>query len=101
MEAIDAFRQATRDWLETNCPKEMRAPPTEEERCWGGKKWQFHSEAQRIWLERMVGKRWTAPAWPVEYGGAGLSPEQALVLREEMARLRCRRPLDSLGIWML
>jgi len=101
MEDRSAFRESTRRWLETNCPMEMRAPPVEEERCWGGKKWHFHSESQRIWLERMVTKGWTAPAWSTEFGGAGLSPEEVLVLREEMARLRCRSPLDSLGIWML
>jgi acyl-CoA dehydrogenase len=101
VEPITAFREATRDWLQANCPIEMRAPPVEEERCWAGRKWQFSSEAQRVWFERMVAKRWTVPAWPVEFGGAGLSTEEALVLREEMARLRCRRPLDSLGIWML
>jgi acyl-CoA dehydrogenase len=101
MTDIDELRRDIRDWLETNCPPEMRKPLTEAERCWGGKRWVFHSDAQRLWLERMVGKGWTVPEWPVEFGGAALSPEQAAVLREEMQRLSCRRPLDSLGVWML
>ena len=39
--------------------------------------------------------------WPREYGGAGLTHAQAAVLREEMAALKCRPPLQSFGIWML
>jgi alkylation response protein AidB-like acyl-CoA dehydrogenase len=41
------------------------------------------------------------PEWPVEYGGGGLSGEQAAVLRQEMEALGCRVPLQSFGIWML
>ena len=41
------------------------------------------------------------PAWPKEYGGAGLTPAQAKVLREEMAAIKARPPLSSFGIWML
>ena len=41
------------------------------------------------------------PEWPVEYGGGGLTREQAKVLRQEMEALGCRAPLQSFGIWML
>src|SRR5262249_20570467 len=44
---------------------------------------------------------WTAPEWPAEYGGGGLSREEGKVLREEMRRINARSPLDSFGIWML
>ena len=49
----------------------------------------------------MAERGWTVPKWPKEYGGGGLSNEEARVLREEMARLTCRVPLTSFGIWML
>jgi alkylation response protein AidB-like acyl-CoA dehydrogenase len=101
MSALDVFRHDARAWLDANCPDEMRQPLVESGRCWGGKRWKFVSEGQRIWLERMVSKGWTVPEWPSEYGGAGLSTEEAIVLAQEMRRLGCRRPLDSLGIWML
>eukprot|EP01034_Spumella_vulgaris_P014694 gene14694-18776_t len=39
--------------------------------------------------------------WPKAYGGAGLSPAEAKVLREEMGRINARPPLSSFGIWML
>jgi alkylation response protein AidB-like acyl-CoA dehydrogenase len=102
MTDLDLFRKETRAWLEKNCPPEMRRPVTgDDDVCWGGRHWVFQSEAQRIWLERMVEKHWTVPEWPVAYGGAGLSREEARILRREMAALSCRPPLTSFGIWML
>jgi acyl-CoA dehydrogenase len=102
MADLESFRKQTRTWLEDNCPPEMRTPlGGEGDICWGGRKWKFKSEAQRLWLERMAGRGWTVPEWPREYGGGGLSREEAKVLREEMRKLGCRSPLDSFGIWML
>lgn len=99
---IETFRQETRAWLEANCPPDMRRPIlTEDDHCWGGRNWTFTSEAQRLWLERMVARGWTVPAWPREYGGGGLSPQEATVLAQEMRALGCRLPLSSFGIWML
>jgi len=54
-----------------------------------------------LWLDRMAERGWTAPSWPAEYGGGGLSTAEAKVLREEMAALNCRPPLSSFGLWML
>ncbi|MGH8789275.1 MAG: acyl-CoA dehydrogenase family protein [Cupriavidus necator] len=102
MDELETFRQQARAWLEQNCPAEMRQPArNEDDICWGGRRFRFQSEAQRQWLGRMADKGWTVPEWPTEYGGAGLAREQAKVLREEMARLGCRVPLQSFGISML
>lgn len=99
--SLDLFRTETRNWLERNCPPEMRRPPLEQERCWGGRRWVFSSDAQRVWLERMAERGWTAPGWPSEYGGGGLDRDEVAVLKEEMGLLRCRPPLESFGLWML
>jgi acyl-CoA dehydrogenase len=99
---LERFRSQTRAWLESNCPPEMRLPVTsEDDVCWGGRRWRFRSDAQRVWLERMAERGWTVPTWPREYGGGGLSPEEGKVLAQEMKRLACRPPLTSFGIWML
>jgi acyl-CoA dehydrogenase len=99
---LSAFRAQTRAWLEENCPAEMRTPPVgDDDMCWGGRRWKFSSEAQQQWLERMAAKGWTVPEWPTEYGGGGLSREQARILLQEMRRIRARPPLSSMGIWML
>jgi len=99
---LDGFRTRTRAWLETNCPTEMRIPmASEKEACWGGREFTFQSDAQRLWLERMGQKGWTAPDWPVEYGGGGLNREQLKILNQELARINARPALISFGISML
>ena len=100
--ALKSFRVETRAWLEQNCPLEMRKPiRSEEDYCWGGREWTFQTEAQRLWLQRMAERGWTVPEWPAAYGGAGLSHDEARILKREMTRLGCRPPLTSFGIWML
>ena len=102
MSDLETFRAETRNWLEENCPEEMRdGKGGEEGICWGGKKWKFRSEAQKLWLDRMADKGWTVPAWPKEYGGGGLSKEEVKILKSEMRRIKARSPLESFGIWML
>ena len=99
---LSAFRAETRAWLEANCPPEMRTPmASEDDMPWGGRHFQFKSEAQRVWMQRMAERGWTVPTWPKAYGGGGLSGEQAKVLQQEMRALNCRVPLSSFGIWML
>jgi len=91
-----------RDWLEQNCPEEMRSPlRSEKDACWGGRQFKFQSDAQRLWLERMGQKGWTAPDWPTQYGGGGLDREQVKILKQEMARINARDALYSFGISML
>ena len=102
MADLETFRAETRAWLEANCPAEMREPVRDEDDIyWGGRRATFKSAAQRAWLEACVAKGYTVPAWPKAYGGAGLSPAEAKVLREEMGRIGARPPLSSFGIWML
>ena len=102
MSDLELFRQETRQWLEDNCPQSMRSPiKNDKEQCWGGRNFTFMSEDQRLWMDRMAERGWTAPAWPSEYGGGGLSKAEAKVLREELARIKARSPLDSFGIWMI
>ncbi len=102
MSDLQAFRHETRDWLEQNCPLSMRQPTSGgDDACWGGRNYQFASEDQQLWMERMAAKGWTAPDWPTEYGGGGLDKGQHKVLKEELATINARSPLDSFGIWMI
>ena len=81
---LETFRKQTRGWLEANCPAAMRQPlTTEDDLCWGGRNWTFASEAQRQWLERMAAHGWTVPTWPRDYGGGGLSADEATVLAQD------------------
>ena len=101
MSALDDFRADTRAWLAANCPATMRTPMPESERVWGGRNVSFSNPDSQLWLTRMVARGWTVPTWPTAYGGGGLSRDEDLVLKEEMARVGCRTPLFSFGISML
>jgi len=102
MTELDTFRAETRAWLEANCPAECRGPvDNEEDRVWGGRNAVYPTPAHKVWLDRMGAKGWTAPEWPTEYGGGGLSREQAKVLHSEMRRIDAQPPLASFGVWML
>jgi acyl-CoA dehydrogenase len=102
MDNLDTFRAETRSWLEANCPPEMRLPVKgDDDMCWGGRDFVFQNDAQKQWMHVCAQRGWTVPDWPVEYGGAGLSPAETKILRQEMAAMKCRAPLSSFGIWML
>ena len=96
------FRAAIAGWIAANCPERLRNRPLGEDTIvWGGRKWVFDDEDQRTWLDRAVAMGITAPRWPVEYGGGGMTRAQEKILREEMARLGAPPPLESFGLWML
>jgi acyl-CoA dehydrogenase len=102
MAELETFRAETREWLEANCPEEMRQPVRDEQDVyWGGRNAKFKSDAQKSWFEACVAKGYTVPAWPKAYGGAGLDAGDAKILRQEMSRINARPPLSSFGIWML
>jgi acyl-CoA dehydrogenase len=102
MSDLETFRADTRAWLEANCPPEMREPVrSEADACWGGRNFNFQSEAQKRWMTVMGERGWTVPDWPKEYGGGGLSAAETKILREEMKRINARNPLSSFGISML
>jgi acyl-CoA dehydrogenase len=102
MEQLDRFREEVRNWLAANCPASMRTPVTsDEDICWGGRKFVYQSEDQELWLQRMAAQGWTVPQWAREYGGAGFDRARFKVLQQEMASLGCRAPLTSLGAIML
>jgi len=79
----------------------MRKPALEKDKCWGGRNFEFQSEDQKLWLDRMAERGWTVPTWPKEYGGGGLSKDEAKVLREEMVAISARSPLIGFGISMI
>ena len=55
--------------------------------------------AMDVWRKRVAGKGWIAPAWPVEYGGAGLSVLEQFVVNQEFAQHRVP-PTGGLGVMM-
>ncbi len=52
------------------------------------------------WLKKLATRGWVAPAWPTEYGGAGLSVTKQFVYNEELALACAPRP-NFLGIGLI
>lgn len=101
MENLEQFRVQTRQWLLAHAPKSMFAPlRLEDEQCWGGRKTQYPPDVKR-WLDVMAGRGWTAPQWPKQYGGGGLSKAEAKILDEEMNALGLRPALYGFGLTMI
>ena len=46
------------------------------------------SEAFKDWRNKLAAKGWIAPAWPKEYGGAGLGVMEQFIMNEEFAEAR-------------
>ena len=98
---VGEFRLETREWLEKNCPASMRTPMPDDEIVWGGRHAEFKNPDSKRWLDRMAERGWTAPTWPSEYGGGGLSSEESQALASEVKRINARSPLFSFGLYML
>ena len=99
---LETFRTEVRDWLAANYPPSLNAPMDDEtEAPWGGRRFNPTNKDAKLWLDRMAARGWTAPMWPKEYGGGGLTREQNKVLEAELRRIKARPALMSFGVWML
>ncbi len=102
MADLETFRAQTRQWLQDNAPASIVGTASSElEGNWGGRKATYANPAAKVWLDRVAERGWTAPEWPTEYGGGGLSKAEAKVLREEMAALKLPVPLIGFGLTMI
>jgi alkylation response protein AidB-like acyl-CoA dehydrogenase len=85
----EAFRQEVREFIERECPKELR-----------GSGVSFFDQLPALvqWRRKLAEKGWIAPAWPKEYGGAGMTIMQQFIYNLETARLRAPSPLFIGGL---
>ncbi len=95
---LDAFRQEARTWLEANFPMSLTEDPNAPVVIIPGAA--NDSPDHKLWTQRMGEKGWGAPTWPTQYGGGGLTPAQARVLQQEMARIGAYNPVAGMGTSM-
>ncbi|HSZ53212.1 MAG TPA: acyl-CoA dehydrogenase family protein [Caulobacteraceae bacterium] len=95
--ALEGFRSEARAWLEENFPASLRSKDDLQEAYMGGEK---PAGDALLWKQRMGEKGWGAPTWPRQYGGGGLTPLEARVLGEEMARIGAPNPIVGMGTSM-
>jgi alkylation response protein AidB-like acyl-CoA dehydrogenase len=98
---LDAFRSEISEWLEKHAPQGLRGLNDARYAYWGGRKPELaHPDAQRF-CELAAERGLTAPTWPKEYGGGGLSSAHERVLQQELARLGLPTPLVGFGLSMI
>ncbi len=99
---LSAFRSALRAWLEDNAPQRLRGTAsTPFQGYWGGRTTGFEHDEQRVWFERCLARGWTAPGWPVAYGGGGMPVEQLRIWQEELRAMSMPLPLVGFGLTMI
>src|SRR6476620_3025646 len=85
---LDGFRTEVRSWLADTFPAALK-----------GKGALASAEVSasdpdlKAWRKAICEKGWATPTWPKAYGGGGLSPQQARVLSQEMAKAGAFNPL--------
>jgi len=93
------FRTEAREWLAANCPDSLRRG--QGGYTAGGRKAVYGNPDTKLWLDRMAERGWTAPTWPKEYSGGGLSNAENMILDEEMRRINAPAPLAGHGLTMI
>ena len=107
MSDLESFRSEAKDWIAANLPPSLKGAGARaitdegDSSVWGGRRAKWTNPDSKLWLERMGAKGWTAPTWPKQYGGGGLTAAEARVLDQELTRAGAPPALLSFGIWML
>src|SRR2546426_5143954 len=85
----EAFRKEVHDFIEAECPGELRG---------GGVSFFDQVGHLLAWRKKVASKGWVAPAWPKEYGGAGMSVMEQFIYSMETARMRAPAPIFIGGL---
>src|SRR5207237_7227302 len=80
----ETFRREVHDFINKERPKELRGGDVS-----------FFEQAGNLfsWRKKVAEKGWVAPAWPKEYGGAGMSIMEQFIYSMETARMRAPAPI--------
>ncbi|TAK72691.1 MAG: hypothetical protein EPO22_00345, partial [Dehalococcoidia bacterium] len=85
------WRKEVRDFLENEYPVELRPGGVRVRGAEGEGEGMFRSKGANAappmqrWRETLGARGWVAPAWPKEYGGAGLDTKRQFIMNEEFA----------------
>ena len=93
---LEVFRDEARKWLEENFPSSLKGKGG---MMMGEDGPEFTTDFAR-WKTAMGDKGWGTPTWPRQYGGGGLTPQQARVLQQEMNRIGAFNPIGGMGVMM-
>jgi len=99
---LDTFREEARAWIRENAPKPLWGTSGSGpfEGYWGGSKDAESDPDILEWRDLCIEKGWTAPSWPKEYGGGGLSVAHEQIIHEELKAIGVPRPIAGQGLAM-
>ena len=79
---LEDFRAEARTWLEANFPPALKGKA-----ALAAAEIATPNPDLAKWRKAIGAKGWATPTWPTEYGGGGLSPQQARALAQEMGKI--------------
>ena len=91
------FRTKVRSFIEKELPPELRKRDGISSSFSAGG---WGHPAAKTWRQKLSERAWIAPAWPTEYGGAGMTVMQQFIFNEEMAIARAPRTGGGIAIGM-
>ncbi len=92
-----SFRADVRSFIERELAPELRRDHAIRSSFEGGR---WGHPGAKEWRGKLAQRGWIAPAWPQEYGGAGMSVIQQFIFNEEMALARAPRTGGGIAIGM-
>ena len=99
---MDEFRREAAHWITENAPKSLYGTRTGGfDGYWGGKKQTSVEPDVKAWLDACLEKGWTAPDWPTEFGGGGLSRVHTEVINQILIERQLPPPLVGFGLAMI
>jgi alkylation response protein AidB-like acyl-CoA dehydrogenase len=96
-----AFRQEVREFIKNELPEGL-ARRGAGGAVFGGGSGRYtdpdYWKRLRVWLGKLYERGWVAPAWPKEFGGAGLTVVEQFIFNHEMAQAGAPRSPNVIGL---
>ncbi|MCI0777469.1 MAG: acyl-CoA dehydrogenase family protein [Chloroflexi bacterium] len=95
-----AFRDEVRKFLKDELPEGLARKGGGGAMFGGGGRSRGGDYFQKLmpWLNKLSERGWVAPAWPKEYGGAGLTVIEQFILSQEMATTGAPKSPNVIGL---
>jgi len=94
---LEPFRAEVAGWIAANFP-----PALQGQTMLAAAEITRDDADLKAWRKAFGATGWSAPTWPKEYGGAGLTPAHARVISQELAKAGAFNPLlFGMGITMI
>jgi alkylation response protein AidB-like acyl-CoA dehydrogenase len=98
-----AFRSEVRTLIDEGLPERYRGEMDDEYGGWQSDRKSDNAEVQQAaidWADALATRGWVAPHWPKEYGGAGLTPMEQFIFKQEMTAAGAPA-VGGMGVQML